>query len=138
MCPPFPASWQKAIRPCYHVSIRPLRSRKAGFPGSGSDLGICPPTAFPLLMKLKWQCISAPLSHGLHYRIRPILRLRVTQFRARDPTKTIQVPRAPSHAYLHRSYGLMRQTKTLLPPSQPIRQVFAACRHSLLRDGPSD
>ena len=39
---------------------------------------------------------------------------------------------------LPRSYGLMRQTKSLLSYSVPlIRQVFAGCRQSLLGDGPS-
>ncbi len=39
---------------------------------------------------------------------------------------------------LHRSYGLMRQTKILLPTSVPLfRQVFAGCDEPLLEDGPS-
>ena len=39
---------------------------------------------------------------------------------------------------LHRSYELMRQTKSLLSCSVfPIRQVFAGCCQSLLGDGPS-
>ena len=39
---------------------------------------------------------------------------------------------------LHRSYGLMRQTKTLPPPSVSLlRLVFAGCRQPLLGDGPS-
>ncbi len=39
---------------------------------------------------------------------------------------------------LHRSYGLMRQTKILLPTSVSLfRRVFAGCGKSLLEDGPS-
>ena len=73
------------------------------------------------------------------------------------PAKVRHVPRAPlpdqgvtsfgamSHALrqralplLHRSYGLMRQTKSLLLISVSfIQQVFAGCCQSLLEDGPS-
>ena len=70
-------------------------------------------------------------------------------------TKTRHVPRAPlpdrgvtstgvtasrqrALTLLHRSYGLMRQTNPLLPPSTHlIRQVFAGCCQPLLGIAPS-
>jgi hypothetical protein len=70
-------------------------------------------------------------------------------------TKTRHVPRAPlpdrgvpstgviasrqrALTLLHRSYGLMRQTNPLLPPSTHlIRQVFAGCCQPLLGVAPS-
>jgi hypothetical protein len=39
MYPPFPASWQMAIRPYITFPQAPLRSRTVGSPESGSDLG---------------------------------------------------------------------------------------------------
>ena len=48
------------------------------------------------------------------------------------------VPRQRALPHLHRSYELMRQTKSLPSISVfPIRSVFAGCRHSLLGVGPS-
>ncbi len=48
------------------------------------------------------------------------------------------VPRQRALPHLHRSYELMRQTKSLPSISVSlIRSVFAGCRHSLLGVGPS-
>ncbi len=106
-------------------------------------------------MKLKCQPIYTPISNGLPASIDPYLMVWFTLALCPGPAKVRHVPRAPlpdqgvtsigamSHALrqralplLHRSYGLMRQTKTLLLISVSlIQQVFAGCCQSLLGVG---
>ena len=105
-----------------------------------------PLTAFPQKVKLKCQPIYTPSSNGLPVSIDPYLMVWFIPALCPGPVKVRHVPRASlpdqgitsfgvmSHAsrqralpLLQRSYGLMRQTKTLLPTStQLIRQVL--CR----------
>jgi len=106
-------------------------------------------------MKLKCRPIYTPISNGLPVSIDPYLMVWFTLALCPGPAKARHVPRAPlpdqgvtsigamSHALrqralplLHRSYGLMRQTKTLLLISVSlIQQVFAGCCQSLLGVG---
>ena len=95
-----------------------------------------PLTAFPQKVKLKCQPIYTPSSNGLPVSIDPYLMVWFIPALCPGPVKVRHVPRASlpdqgitsfgvmSHAsrqralpLLHRSYGLMRQTKTLLPTS---------------------
>ena len=83
--------------------------------------------------------------------------VQVTRFSARNPTKTIQVPRAPLHAwgvtplrrgidyrvsgryptFIAHTDSCARPKRSCRLRSSLFRQIFAACRHSLLRVGPS-
>ena len=86
-------------------------------------------------MKLKCWLIYTPLDYGLHAELGPSLMATVNPAQSPGPAKAHQVPRAPlptsgvtfcgvsSCAHqralplLHRSYWLMRQTKSLPPTS---------------------
>jgi len=110
-----------------------LRSRTVGFPESGSDLG-CIPEAFPTRMKLKCWHIYTPLRTGLPSDLVPNLRAKAPRLCVRTLLRTAKCPEPlcrrlvlPSVAVsqaccqkalplLHRSYRLMRQTKTLPRP----------------------
>ena len=98
-----------------------------------------------------------PYLHWFACEARPIFNGLATLAQSPGLSKTRHVPRAPlpdagvtsigamSHAsrqrelpLLHRSYGLMRRTKTLPSYSvYPIGRVFVGCCQSLLGDGPS-
>ena len=111
----------------------PLRSRTVGFPESGSDLG-CIPEAFPTRMKLKCWHMYTPLRIGLPSDLVPNLRAKALRLSVRTLLRTAKCPEPlcrrlvlPSIAaspaccrkalpLLHRSYRLMRQTKTLPRP----------------------
>ncbi len=54
------------------------------------------------------------------------------------PSGRLQEPPQKTLLLLHRSYGLMRQTKSLpVPRDVLVHRVFAGCHQSLLGDGPS-
>jgi len=133
----------------------PLRSRTVGFPESGSDLGF-PPNAFPMRMKLKRWHAYTPIHDGLRWASSllrgqdcpgTVSRIRPATAKCPEPLCPARVlpppgwpPRPPRRALplLHRSYGLMRQTKSLPPPSVfPRWRVLAGCYQPLLEDGPS-
>ena len=111
----------------------PLRSRTVGFPESGSDLG-CPPTAFPYAVRLKCWLMSTPAMFGLPVSLgrvyesshpgsvsRPTPRPAkcpepLCTPRALPPVPCRLAARRQALPHLHRSYGLMRQSETLLVP----------------------
>ncbi len=112
----------------------PLRSRTVGFPESGSDLG-CPPRAFPVTAGLKCWHTYTPIVHGLPTGS-PLLRGSVHPSSVSGvrpgaaqcpeplrPTRVLpssgrcQAPPGGALPPLHRSYGLMRRTRSLPPPT---------------------
>ena len=98
-----------------------------------------------------------PCLHWFACEARPIFNGIATLAQSPGLSKARHVPRAPSPdggvtsigamslalrrrelPLLHRSYGLMRRTKTLpLISAFPIQRVFAGCCQCLLGDGPS-
>ncbi len=121
----------------------PLRSRTVGFPESGSDLGF-PPQAFPLAARLKCWLTYTPSAVGL-LAGSSLLRGPSSPGSVSGhgpgtakcpeplcPATALSSPGrcpAPSRRALPlllRSYGLMRQTKSLSPPS-----AFRPCGESL-------
>jgi hypothetical protein len=130
-----------------------LRSRAAGFPRLGSDLGLAL-QAFPTTAKLKcWHTYPPPplvcfAGWSLWWLI-PVTQL-TDPVTAKCPEPLCPISALPSWGrrlapsrkalpFLPRSYGLMRQTFTLLPISgyALIRKVFAGCCQPLLRKGSS-
>ena len=130
-----------------------LRSRAAGLPRLGSDLGIAL-QAFPTGVKLKcWHTYTPPLlvcfaGWSLWWLI-PVSQL-TDPVTAKRPEPLCPIPALPSWGrrlapsrkalpFLPRSYWLMRQASTLLPISgfALIRKVFAGCCQPLLRQGSS-
>jgi hypothetical protein len=113
----------------------PLRSRKAGFPRSGSDLGF-PSWAFPETRRSSSTDIHTPRPRWFTHELVPSFPASLSRHCVRGPPWNRQAPRAPSlHAGvtvmqktsrvspprrtllpLHRSYWLMRQTVALLSP----------------------
>ena len=134
----------------------PLRSRKAGFPRSGSDLGF-PSWAFPDSRRNSSTDIHTPRPRWFTHDLVPASKAGLTRRRVRGPPWDRQVPRAPS---LHAGVTVMQKTSCV--PSQNItstssllwahapnhcppvtswhrllRPVFAGCCQPLLRNGPS-
>ena len=121
----------------------PLRSHTVGFPECGSDPGY-PPTAFPVLRKLKCWRICTPLSAGLHAglglatELLPSLVGSTRPPGAQSPFARKQVlppalwcpaPHQRALPLLLRSYRLMRQTKSL-PPALVQPPPVGLCRFS--------
>jgi hypothetical protein len=130
-----------------------LRSRAAGFPRLGSDLGVTL-QAFPTTAKLKcWHTYTPPravcFAGWSLWWLLPVTQLTNPMTAKRpeplcpDPVLSSWGRRpAPSRKalpLLHRSYWLMRQTFALPPSSglAVIRKVFAGCCQPLLRKGSS-
>ncbi len=145
MCPFSPNHSPRFRKPPYD----PTRSV---FPSAVLTLAD-PPAAFPTPRKLKCRRICTPLDPGLHAGLGPAIELLPSLVGstgppgAQSPFARVEVlppaawrpaPYRRALPLLHRSYGLMRQTKTLPPVSgRPRRWVFAGCCQSLLGDGPS-
>ena len=120
------------------ISLRfpgpPYDPGRSDFPSPVLTLA-CPPTAFPWMRRLKRWHVSTPLKLGLHVGLGPYSMARLPRLSVRDrprPARCPEVlclvkvlplpgwrPAPPQQAlpYLHRSYDLMRQTKTLPLPT---------------------
>ena len=84
----------------------PLRSRKAGFPRSGSDLGF-PSWAFPDSRRNSSTDIHTPRPRWFTHDLVPASKAGLTRRRVRGPPWDRQVPRAPS---LHAGVTVMQKT----------------------------
>ena len=133
LCLPFPAAWQMAIRPCITSLQAPLRSRTVGFPEPGSDLGF---SAHGLPRSDEAEMLTHLHPDRNEFTDRPRSRLRygLPRLSVRDrpgPAKCPEplclgevlprpaecpAPHQQELPRLHRSYGLMRQSKSLPPP----------------------
>ena len=141
-----------AITPCITFPQAPLRSRTAGFPGSGSDLDL-PSVAFPKSMKLKCWLTYTPLLLSLLPRLPPFVPRPFMSGYSWD----CQVPRAPSRVQGVTSHteasstslasftllsSLLRAHATILIPPHAygfnlVHEVFAGCCQPLLGIAPS-
>jgi len=84
----------------------PLRSRKAGFPRSGSDPGF-PSWAFPSTRRSSSTDIHTPRPHWFTHDLVPASKTALPRLRVRGPPWDRQVPRAPS---LHAGVTVMQKT----------------------------
>ena len=84
----------------------PLRSRKAGFPRSGSDLGF-PSWAFPESRRGSSTDIRTPHPRWFTHDLVPTSKTGLSRLRVRGPPWDRQVPRAPS---LHAGVTVMQKT----------------------------
>ena len=134
----------------------PLRSRKAGFPRSGSDLGF-PSWAFPDTRRSSSTDIHTPRLRWFTHELVPSFPATLPRLRVRGPPWDRQVPRAP---LLHAGVTVMQETSRVssqnitstsslytgscakpLPScrlwQRLLRLVFAGCCQPLLRNGSS-
>jgi hypothetical protein len=122
----------------HHDPASPLRSRTAGFPRSGSDLGF-PSWAFPRSRRSSSTDIRTPRPRWFTHELVPASRVagvlgsvsKGHPGAAKCPEPLCCAPVLPSRRRrrapprrtllpLHRSYGLMRRTAALLsPPASP-------------------
>ena len=84
----------------------PLRSRKAGFPRSGSDLGF-PSWAFPDSRRSLSTDIHTPHPRWFTHDLVPASKAGLSRLRVRGPPWDRQAPRAPS---LHAGVTVMQKT----------------------------
>jgi hypothetical protein len=139
----------------FHVSSRPpCDPGQSDFPSPVLTVSF-PLTVFPKQPKLKCRPIFAPCSLGLPVSLGPCLMVKFNLALCPEITKARHVPKVPlpdrsvtstgvtasrqrAFALLHRSYGLMRQTNSLLPTSTHLikQMIFAGCCQSLLGNGP--
>jgi len=101
----FPDGPQSGSRSC-DVSASPLRSRKAGFPRSGSDLGL-PSWACPDSRRGLSTDIRTPHPRWSTHDLVPTSKAGLSRLRVREPPWDRQVPRAPS---LHAGVTVMHKT----------------------------
>lgn len=158
MAIPAVSRWASVRLPVLHaIPQAPLRSRTAGFPRSGSDLGF-PSWVFPDTRQSLSTDIHTPCPRWFTHELAPRFECSLIPgsvsegctgaAKCPEPlccTSVLPscrrrlVPPRRKLLPLHRSYGLMRQTAALLwPPALAfLPQVFAGCCQPLLGAGPS-
>ncbi len=134
MYPPFPVSWQKGVRPCITFPKPPSHPGRSDFPSPVGSNSVSPETlptqseahspAFTpgvsdLISSSTFFVVTllTDTSSAVVHEMPSIYREPLCLLEVLPPKGRCQASPRPALPGLHRSYGLMRQTKILLPIS---------------------